>query len=523
MGLWNSKGISKAAKKDFEKAWNDTKDLLPKTDFSKNYHLNVMGYGRPHIIFETIESLRQAYLKLGFDEAMNPIFIEDKQVIRQFGPEAYAVLDRCYYLGGLPRPDVGLGEDKIAQIKNFGVENIDKEGLQELLHKYKKGEFGGDDLIYKIAEAMHIEDSVATKIVDKVFPEFKELKPEAGNVTLRSHMTSGWFLTLENYINTKPLPLRLFCIDRAFRREQTEDETHLRSHHSASCIMAGEDITVEDGKRVSEGLLSQFGFEKFEFRPDEKRSKYYTPDTQTEVYAFHKDTGWVEIATFGIYSPVALSKYKIEYPVMNLGLGVERLAMVLMGHKDVRAMVYPQFYEEWKLSDKDIASMLIIKNSPLTAAGREISSSIIRIAREKGQEESPCEFEVYSGELLGKKVTVKMVEREENAKLLGPAAFNIITISNGNISGIEPGGEKSEDVLDLGVNYMDAIAPHGASKVEQGILAGKTEFKVRVPMVKSLGDINLQLKDAGQRYITTYSKKIDIRGPVFLTLEVQVI
>ena len=35
--------------------------------------------------------------------------------------------------------------------------------------------------------------------------------------------------------------------------------------------------------------------------------------------------GWVEIATFGIYSPTALSEYEIPYPVMNLGLGVKDL------------------------------------------------------------------------------------------------------------------------------------------------------------------------------------------------------
>ena len=52
------------------------------------------------------------------------------------------------------------------------------------------------------------------------------------------------------------------------------------------------------------------------------------PDTQTEVYAAHPDHGWVEVATFGIHSPVALRKHGIGIPVMNLGLGVERMAMI---------------------------------------------------------------------------------------------------------------------------------------------------------------------------------------------------
>ncbi|MDL5503817.1 MAG: O-phosphoserine--tRNA ligase, partial [Candidatus Methanoperedens sp.] len=117
-----------------------------------------------------------------------------------------------------------------------------------------------------------------------------------------------------------------------------------------------------DGKAVAAGLLSQFGFSNFIFRPDEKRSKYYIPDTQTEVFAYHpklvgsktkyKD-GWVEVATFGIYSPSALSQYNIPYPVMNLGMGVERLAMILHDSTDVRAMTYPQFQYKtnWVMSD----------------------------------------------------------------------------------------------------------------------------------------------------------------------------
>ena len=135
------------------------------------------------------------------------------------------------------------------------------------------------------------------------------------------------------------------------------------------------DVTVEHGKAVAAGLLQQFGFSQFKFQPDDKRSKYYTPDTQIEVYGYHpalkgsntkyKD-GWVEIATFGIYSATALSQYDIPCPVMNLGLGVERLAMILCEAKDMRDMVYPQFKEEWVMTDAEIAHMISIEKHPQT-------------------------------------------------------------------------------------------------------------------------------------------------------------
>ena len=298
--MWNPKRIEKLAKKDFEKAWIETKELLPEVSIDRKYPIIKPEFGKPHPLFETIERLRQAYLRLGFEEVVNPVFIEDKEVKRQFGPEALAVLDRCYYLAGLPRPDVGLSDEKIEKLKKLGISIENREALQKVLHEYKKGKFGGDDLIYKISEVLNIDDALATKVIDRVFPEFKKLAPEASSLTLRSHMTSGWFLTLQALVKRKPLPIKLFSIDRCFRREQREDETHLKTHHSASCVLVKEDVTVEDGKAVAEGLLSQFGFTDFKFKLDEKRSKYYAPDTQTEVYAYNEKTGWVEVATFGI-------------------------------------------------------------------------------------------------------------------------------------------------------------------------------------------------------------------------------
>jgi len=39
-----------------------------------------------------------------------------------------------------------------------------------------------------------------------------------------------------------------------------------------------------------------------------------------------------------------LAKYKIWYPVLNLGFGVERIAMILKGVDDIRKLIYPEIY-----------------------------------------------------------------------------------------------------------------------------------------------------------------------------------
>ncbi|GBE55346.1 O-phosphoseryl-tRNA synthetase [archaeon BMS3Bbin15] len=511
MTRWKSKKIIKLAENDFERAWLDTASLIQEPSHVEDRYRG--EYGKSNFLYETLYKLREAYLKLGFDEFVNPIFIEEKEVKRQFGPEALAVLDRCFYLAGLPRPDVGLSQEKLNLLEKHGIQ-ADRNELQELLHRYKKGEVDGDDLIKELAETLKIEDSLATMIFSEIFPEFKELKPRPTNLTLRSHMTSGWFLTLSSMYGRKKLPIKLFSIDRCFRREQSEDTTHLRSHFSASCVVMAEDASVEDGKFVARELLRNFGFEKFKFIPDEKRSKYYTPGTQTEVYAYSQKAGWVEIATFGVYSPVALSRYKIEVPVMNLGLGVERLAMVLSSADDIREMVFPQFYKKWHLDDREIAEMIYFKLTPYTEEGIVMAEAIKSVAVEEAERETPAEITAFSGTFLGRKVEVKLVEEEEGKKLLGPAYRNKIFVKEGNILG---SAEHPEHAFSTDISYLRACSLAISAKAEKLVETEETEKKLRFGMVKGLGDINLKLDEVARRYITTYEKKIDVRGPLFLT------
>jgi len=522
LGKWNSKKITELAKKDFNATWLDTKKLV---EPMKEGGMKKLPRGKSHPVCDTLQRLREAYLNLGFNEVINPLYIEETDVQKQFGPEATAVLDRCYYLGGLPRPDIGLSDEKIALIKDLGGEMVDNKDLTNVLHMYKKGEFGGDDLSYKLAGVLKVDDAKAMKIINEVFPEFKELEPRSTRNTLRSHMSSGWFMTLESQIGLNPFPIQLFSIGRCFRREQKEDESHLRTYHSASCVIVDEDVGVEAGKRISAELLKQFGFKDFKFKPDEKRSKYYVPDTQTEVYALHPKGGWVEIATFGIYSPVALSRYKIEYPVMNLGLGVERLAMVLSGVKDARELVYPQFYGEWKLSDEDIVSRIQLDKAPHSDAGRDIVDRIIAVGQEHGKSESPCEFEVYKGHVSGVNVEVKLVEVEDKTKLLGPATFNNIYVNSGNIYGVSK--EKiPEEIMKNGINtgitYIEGIANLAAYNIERAVREREKTSITKIKIARNLNAINLCLDSAALRYITTNNKNIDIRGPVFMTIEARI-
>lgn len=566
----DKKKVIKLAKKDFEKAWIESRKTIKEPHPDNAYPRLKFNLGKSHILPDTIANLREAYLRLGFDELINPLFIDKNHVYSQFGPEAPAVLDRCFYLAGLPRPDIGIGLEKIEEIKKLGFspqeENIDL--LKDVFRGYKKGLLDGDDLVLEVADALKITNEEGLYVLEKVFPEIRDLNPIASNTTLRSHMTSGWFLTLENLTKQCQMPLKLFSIDRCFRREQKEDSSHLMTYYSASCVIADDEVSLDMGKAVSEALLEFFGFSNFKFLPDEKKSKYYIPETQTEVYGYHpKLKDWVEIATFGLYSPLALSKYKIDKEVMNLGLGVERIAMILNQIEDIREMVYPQIYKKWSLNDREIATMLNYNYYPVTEEGKLLMNKILATWKENLNENSPCKFKIFEGEFLTSGILVEAIEEEENTKLLGPAALNHVYIHDGNILGIpkeieekikqlseeelatykeshdesgeshDESGESHDNTdesnnevilfeavekgIPTGIRYLDSLAAEVAYKIEEAVLSGETEMTHRSTIARSLSDVNLTLDEVAMNYINNENKLIDIRGPIFSTVRLE--
>lgn len=553
----DKKKIVKLAKKDFEKAWMESGKLVYKPHPDEAYPKLKYDMGQSHVLYDTLQKLREAYLRLGFDEYVNPVLIDKSHVHKQFGKEAPAVLDRCFFVAGLPRPDIGIGIDKLEQIESIGVE-LDEDktnNLKEVFRGYKKGSVDGDDLVLEVANSLDVDNDVGLRVLEKVFPELYQLEAIAHNDTLRSHMTSGWFISLSEMCkHPKKLPIKAFSIDRCFRREQKEDASHLRTYHSASCVIADEHVSLDTGKATSEALLQYFGFSKFKFLPDDKKSKYYTPDTQTEVYGYHpKLKQWVEIATFGLYSPIALDKYGIDYDVMNLGCGVERIAMVLNEYNDIREMVYPQLYKKLTLTDRELATMISYNLYPVTDDGINLMKEISNTWMAKHDSKSPCEFEIFNGEFLNHEISLKAIEKEDNTNLLGPAATNEIFVYNGNILGIPQSFIKeSEDFDDVdadisklenefkegqsndfiyyaakrgiptNISYFDALAAMSAYKIEEAIASNQNEITLRNTIARSLSDINLRLDDVAMRFINNENKLIDIRGPIFSTLEMSV-
>jgi len=244
------------------------------------------------------------------------------------------------------------------------------------------------------------------------------------------------------------------------------------------------------------------------------------PGTQTEVYGKHPVHGWVEVATFGIYSPAALAEYGVGVPVMNLGMGVERLAMVLTQAEDVRKLSFEQLYPP-VYSDLEISRGIGLKEEAQTIEGRHAVDAIVAKAIECATVPSPCAFPAWDGELYGKKVRIVIEELEENSTLLGPAALNEIFVRNGAILGV-PDTEQFKQIREegtyTGLSFVFAAANLAVARIEEAARLGDTT-SIQIKMSKHPSDVNIKIEDWTMRYITDNKKKIDLRGPVFLTIK----
>jgi len=498
MRTFDLEGIKAHAKSNFTDAWTATAKLVP-----TGTEISLAKKGKPHLVQELIQKSRQILLNLGFDEVENLTMLPDSDVVKQYGPEARAILDRSFYLAELPRPDIGLSARRIAQLKKI-AEAIDIEKLQAILRNYKKGEIEADNLIEELIAGLGITDYQATELMDKVFPEMKKLQPVPSDKTLRSHMTATWFHTLSALQDKASFPVALFSVGPRYRNEQREDAQHLRVHHSASIVVMDPEMSLDAGRAVTRDIMQQYGFPDIKFETKIATSKYYAPGQEQEVFIKHKGT-WLEIADIGMYSPVALANFEIKYPVFNAGFGIERLGMLIYEIDDVRKLAYPQF-SIIEYSDEEIAKSITYIASPETTRGQKIARAIQETARRHKDEIAPCEFLAWKD----KSIEVKVVEKEAGKRLIGPAGFNEICVADGSIySDVTPSGTYT------GINYMHAIAMGAAAAIESS--NGNLTYQVKG--IRHLSDLNLQIPEAIRQHIEGQNKKIGVAGAVFVTIE----
>ena len=524
----DTKKLLKDAQKDYERTWAESAKLLK----VKGKYFTLANKRKLHPLFDFIIKARNIFLEMGFAEVITPLITEECHVYVQYGPEAPVILDRIFYLAGLPRADIGISKEKISEIKKNVPHFNEVKGLQRIFRKYKKGEIESDDLTETLVEELEIREEQATQIIS-LFPEFSQLKPLPTKLTLRSHTTSSWFPILREMQYKETLPLQLFSIGPKFRREQKLDVKHLYESWTASMVIMAEEISLEDGQEIVEQFFRKLGFDEVEFRIKRATSKYYAPKTEFEAFVRHPKNGEsIEVGDGGLYNPLSLARYKVPYPVFNFGAGLERIAMIKTGIEDIRKLVYPHLYVKAEYTDEQLAGMVEIDQTPLTREGEKLVKAMIQTAVKNASQLSPCQFLAYKGNFLDRTVEVHVYESDVGKKLIGPAALNTVYVYDGNILGVPKEGLENTKIVkgarekgvSTGIRYLDAITALAAASVEKKVSAGEFgEVDVRVKMAKLPSDVNVRVQAVGMACITSKNKRIIVKGPVFVGIKANIV
>ncbi len=130
-------------------------------------------------------------------------------------------------------------------------------------------------------------------------------------------------------------PLKVISLGRVFRRDS--DQTHTPVFHQAEGLAVDEDLSLTNLK----SLLHQFAEQFFEREVDVRFRASYFPFTEpsAEMDVRWEDGGWLEILGCGMVHPEVLRFGGVDperYTGYAFGMGVERMAMLRYGVRDIR-------------------------------------------------------------------------------------------------------------------------------------------------------------------------------------------
>jgi len=248
--------------------------------------------GNRHPYSEFVQNVRETLVRLGFREMEGPIIeLEFFNFDALYQPQNHPARDwSATYRIKEPRHGKMPGENMVRNVK--------------LSHEsgWKTGSRGWG---YKWSE----------KVASQLMP--------------RAHDTAISPRYLSKGVD---IPGKYFNLVRCFRPDVI-DSTHAVEFNQLGGFVIDKDLSF---KHLL-GLLRQFVFEttgigEVKFMPD------YFPFTEPSVQISAKDPdfGWVELAGAGVFRPELTEPLGVKEPVIAWGFGIDRLAMMRLGVKDIR-------------------------------------------------------------------------------------------------------------------------------------------------------------------------------------------
>ncbi|TFG18819.1 MAG: phenylalanine--tRNA ligase subunit alpha [Promethearchaeota archaeon] len=273
----------------------------------KDYHIKpfdvtkpgpLLKAGKIHPMINLINQIREIFISLGFTEIRGPI-IESAffNFDALFQPQDHPAreLHDTFYLNN-PKVSKLPEKDRVLAVK-------------------KTHENGGDS--GSLGWGYKWDEDIAKKTL------------------LRTHTTATTIRRLADYYRNNEIPpIKVFSIDRVFRNEKV-DKTHLAEFMQIEGIVIGERVTLCDLIGNLKEFYRKMGFEKIVTRPG--FFPYTEPSMEIAVF-YDKLNEWIEMGGSGIFRPEVTYPWGIKNPVRVLawGMGLERLAMLKFGRKDIR-------------------------------------------------------------------------------------------------------------------------------------------------------------------------------------------
>ena len=203
---------------------------------------------------------------------------------------------------------------------------------------------------YSVAEGPEIEDDWHVFSALNFPPEhpardmqdtfFIEKNPD---ILLRTHTSSIQVRTMEHQ---KP-PIRVICPGRVFRNEAISARAHC-IFHQVEGLYIDENVSFADLKQSILYFAKEMFGEKSQIRMRPSYFPFTEPSAEVDVSCnlcggkgcnVCKHTGWLEIMGCGMVDPNVLTASGIDpkkYSGFAFGMGVERIAMLKFGVKDLR-------------------------------------------------------------------------------------------------------------------------------------------------------------------------------------------
>ena len=209
---------------------------------------------------------------------------------------------------------------------------------------------------YTVAEGPEIEDDwhvfsalnfptshPARDMQDTFFVEKSSNEPNVKDLLLRTHTSSIQVRAMDHQ---KP-PIRIVCPGRVFRNEAISYRAHC-IFHQVEGLFIDENVSFADMKQSILYFAKEMFGESATIRMRPSYFPFTEPSAEVDVSCnlcggkgcnVCKGTGWLEIMGCGMVDPNVLEASGIDskkYSGFAFGMGVERIAMLKYGVKDLR-------------------------------------------------------------------------------------------------------------------------------------------------------------------------------------------